>query len=413
MENTSKALLIAAAVLVAIIIIAFGIKIFSSSSKASETAIDVGKTIEDKTELALASITSATGTSISGSTTPTNGEFNNNNNEGIENMSLQQGQTATVNSPYISDGKKAIIPAGYTVSNVEGETSIDNGLVIRKDGNEWVWIPVSSADLAAMYTENATGWTMSGTEVVTKYKSLGDRISDPYGSIRRDNPGSSSYREPDVLEDDDDEEYLSQAGLGANIREAATKLRDDYKEMIDSVKKNGGFYIGRYELSNAGTKKNQPSLYGINWYKFYKACRDIEGSSNYVVTTMIFGCQWDQVCKFISTAKVDGEPISLTDSRKYGNYSNSQAPANTGNYVQYQKQNTGSNEAWKTNNIYDLAGNYSEWTQEAVTTITRVHRGGHLASDGAQAPVTRRGSYYQTMDTTRMPFTSRPVLYIK
>ena len=49
MENTSKALLIAAAVLVAIIIIAFGIKIFSSSSKASETAIDVGKTIEDKT----------------------------------------------------------------------------------------------------------------------------------------------------------------------------------------------------------------------------------------------------------------------------------------------------------------------------------------------------------------------------
>ena len=135
MENTSKALLIAAAVLVAIIIIAFGIKIFSSSSKASETAIDVGKTIEDKTELALASITSATGTSISGSTTPTNGEFNNNNNEGIENMSLQQGQTATVNSPYISDGKKAIIPAGYTVSNVEGETSIDNGLIIRKDGN--------------------------------------------------------------------------------------------------------------------------------------------------------------------------------------------------------------------------------------------------------------------------------------
>ena len=49
MENASKALLIAAAVLVAIIIITIGIKIFSSTSDTPKIAVDTGKTISEKT----------------------------------------------------------------------------------------------------------------------------------------------------------------------------------------------------------------------------------------------------------------------------------------------------------------------------------------------------------------------------
>ena len=48
------------------------------------------------------------------------------------------------NAIYKSNGKTAVIPAGYTVSSVATEQSIDTGLVITKGGNEWVWIPVSS-----------------------------------------------------------------------------------------------------------------------------------------------------------------------------------------------------------------------------------------------------------------------------
>ena len=48
MENTSKALLIAAAVLVAIIVITIGIKIFTSSSDTTKIATDTGKTIAEK-----------------------------------------------------------------------------------------------------------------------------------------------------------------------------------------------------------------------------------------------------------------------------------------------------------------------------------------------------------------------------
>ena len=123
---------------------------------------------------------------------------------------------------------------------------------------------------------------------------------------------------------------------------------------------------------------------------------------------MIFGCQWDQVCKFITTAKdANGDPISLTDSRKYGNYSNSQAPANINSG---SKQNTGSNEAWKTNNIYDLAGNCWEWTQEANSTNRRAYRGGCYDLYG-YSPVTNRSSDNPT--NTNSYVSSRPTLYIK
>ena len=326
------------------------------------------------------------------------------------------GTATTENSKFVADGKTAVIPAGYTVSSVATEQSIDTGLVITKGGNEWVWIPVSSSDLAAMYTEDSTGWTMSGTggetgidAVVTKYKSNGNIISGK----TRGNPGTTAFREPDVLNNDSYDKNatnLSSAGLGANIGEAATKLRDDYKAMIDSVKKNGGFYVGRYELSSAGTKKNQASLTNTNWYNLYKACKDIDSTG--VVTTMIFGCQWDQVCKFITTAKdANGDTISLTNSTKYGNYSNSQAPANAGNYSQGTKQNTGSNEAWKTNNIYDLAGNCYEWTQEANGTGSRAYRGGDCSDYGGNDPVTYRNGTYPT--STYNGVSSRPTLYLK
>ena len=319
------------------------------------------------------------------------------------------GTATTENSKFVADGKTAVIPAGYTVSSVATEQSIDTGLVITKGGNEWVWIPVSSSDLAAMYTQDNTGWTMSGTgvngidAVITKYKSNGGIISGK----TRGNPGTTDYREPDVLNNDSYDKNatnLSNAGLGANIGEAATKLRDDYKAMIDSVKKNGGFYVGRYELSSAGTKKNQASLTNTNWYNLYKACKDIDSSG--VVTAMIWGCQWDQVCKFINTS---GDKVSLTNSTSYGNYSNSSGNANVSG--KGSKQVTGYSDYWKANNIYDIAGNCYEWTQEAGDPYGRAGRGGSYEHNGDWRPVTYRS--YCIPTGTDGGISSRPQLYVK
>ena len=49
MENATKALLIAAAVLIVILIIALGMRIFNSTSGATKDASNAGKTISNST----------------------------------------------------------------------------------------------------------------------------------------------------------------------------------------------------------------------------------------------------------------------------------------------------------------------------------------------------------------------------
>ena len=320
------------------------------------------------------------------------------------------------NSKYVSDNKTAIIPKGYMISNVEAEQSIDTGLVIKKDGNEWVWIPV--ANVTDLYDTNTsdTEWILCGTsgdnKVVSSYASKSEILSGK----TRTTPGTTSdpyYREPDTVVRNGSEYDAVQANRTAagftTLENMATKLKDDYKNMIESVRKNGGFYVGRYELSNAGTQKNQPSLTNTRWYNLYAACKNIDTTNTSIETRMIWGCQWDQVCKFIETAKdANGDTISLSDSTKYGNYSNSQAPANTGKGV---KKNTGSNEAWKTNNIYDLAGNCCEWTQEANRADGRTRCGGSYTDKGNNKPVTYR--YGACPTDIYSYYSSRPVLYVK
>ena len=176
----------------------------------------------------------------------------------------------------------------------------------------------------------------------------------------------------------------------------------EYETMIKSIEKYGGFYIGRYELSGTvdnPTEKTGATITSKTWYELYNACKKIGSKSDGsdkegIATRMIWGCQWDATCDFIATK---GEQKSITDSRKWGNYSNSTDPANTGNYEQDTdgyaiKKNTGSNEAWKANNIYDIAGNCYECTQEAHDTGTRAFRGGSFGSDGSFNPASDRGS---------------------
>ena len=199
------------------------------------------------------------------------------------------------NAVYISGGDIAVIPAGFTVSAIEN--SIENGLVVT-DGsnNEWVWIPTSSEDLAKMYVEDSAGWTMLGTSVNTKLKtrSLTQAEETETGMIlrlgtrtlSRTNPGLTAdpyYREPDVLSTyDTDPIYRTQAGFG-DLTDAATKLKDDYKDMIESVRKNKGFYVGRYEIgkdsNNNPQVKKGTVMNNNNWYNLYKACKSFSNQN--------------------------------------------------------------------------------------------------------------------------------------
>ena len=106
---------------------------------------------------------------------------------------------------------------------------------------------------------------------------------------------------------------------------------------------------------------------------------------------LIYGIEWDSTLNWLKdnatiSSSNQGATKTMeladiqTDSRSWGNYNNStgDAEANSGS-----KQNTGYSEYWKANNIYDLAGNVYEWTQEKYSTGTfRATRGGHYDNDG-------------------------------
>ena len=330
----------------------------------------------------------------------------------IENPA-SYGENPTAQATADGDGKVFAKPNDATY--VEG--TVDTGVVIKdKNNNEWVWVPVDDATLASMY-QTAEGTALAGdTGVTTNKYSKGNIIR----GVRRGTPNSSDYREPDILTDKDTDDTAAQAGFTATgdktaLKVMAESLVQDYSDMIESIAKYKGFYIGRYELSTKtenGVKvgieqKDKASQTNTNWYELYKYSKNIAGSEN-MQTRMIWGCQWDVTCKWLKEHNYD-----INNSSAWGNYKDSVSPANGGNYEQNNNKNTGSNENWKANNIYDLAGNCKEWTQEANSTDRRALRGGVYLNNGSDTPASNRSINLPVNSNLSSVVASRASLYIK
>ena len=161
----------------------------------------------------------------------------------------------------------------------------------------------------------------------------------------------------------------------------AQMLVDEYNETYQSVKKYGGFYIGRYEISGSvesptvvqGGTVLDASVAG-NWYNLKKACNNVVNNEK-VKSEMIYGNQWDRVLNWLVETGAKEQEEVYSNSSSWGNYYDSTGAAATDSG---SPQTSGKNEAWQANNIYDLAGNYYDWTQESDNTRTRILRGRFL-----------------------------------
>ena len=324
-------------------------------------------------------------------------------NTKAEDNSTINGKKGRANNP--------TIPKGYTPINTDTSTwgdggsaptqdSVDHGLVIRDDNNnEWVWVPVDSTTLATMYETSSDEKTLCGTAVTTNQYSKSEIISGK----TRTTPGtltSDNYREPDLVVGNngtscDANETYYKTKLGFESKEKmAEAFVADYNEMIASISKYGGFYIGRYELSSAGVQKDKATLTKTNWYNLYKKCKELN-ASNKVETRMIWGCQWDVTMNWLIDSKAKTDTEVNINSSSWGNYFNTSVKADDGTTKikaneESSKLNTGKTTFTIANNIYDLAGNCYEWTQEAGFTNYRAVRGGSYNFEGRTYPASDR-----------------------
>ena len=264
------------------------------------------------------------------------------------------------------NGKKVVIPENFRVTE-DSEIDVNKGIVIEdKDNNQFVWINVENPN--NMYEEAEV--QLSGSNIKTnRYSKIRIRNNDDTKYVIGIPGNLESNREPDLRSDCDTKEEIYKEIFGYNSAdELAKSFVDEYNDMISSLIKYNGFYVGRYELTGnkeKATEKKGKVLNNLTWHEIYNACHTVINSEN-VKSTMIYGCQWDEIINWLLNTGVKNSDELNVNSDSWGNYFESLIE-------------TGSNEKFMVNKIFDLAGNASEWTQEASTELSlgiRIDRGG-------------------------------------
>ena len=308
-------------------------------------------------------------------------------------------------------------------------TSVDTGLVIQDaSGNEYVWVVVPRT--TAVYATTGLGKI---TFTDADYTSIENDLKEYTKTYR----GSTSYSDT-WYADDKNEGWLTPGEY--------TELKNS---MLKSVYENGGFYVGRYE---AGIGTNRTSIeakvdgkYPIpttvpvskaDAYPYTYVTRTqaqnlaSNVNSGTKTSSLMFGVQWDLVLAFMHNKGNIADSTLTSNSTTIGNYYNSTFDLNRGKYAQYNKLGnpwnnfdsalgsivvsnettgkmkkteqssysngilltTGGTERSNVMNIYDIAGNVSEWTLEKASRTSDLcdFRGGNFTDAGSSIAAASR-----------------------
>ena len=241
------------------------------------------------------------------------------------------------------NGNVAYIPEGFKVSSLYDEQTINTGLVvIGPDGSEFVWVPTTTTKFERVNFAPSGIWNQS-------YE-----LSDTKSNY-------AYYDEMDSIE---------------------------YINMKNSVEKYGGFYIGRYESSKSNVdsvpqvKKITTSDKGKIWTNISPqdiqiVCNNMYADNETVKGFLTYGINFDTTLQWLIDSGAKSEEDIRVDSTSWGNYSNNTFTGNV------KSGTTGMFEETKANNIYDLAGNYWEWTAERYGDSYVMRSGGYNLMGGA------------------------------
>ena len=335
------------------------------------------------------------------------------------------------------------------------ENDANEGIVIKdRNNNEWVWVEVPK-------TTVFSGLTIDTSKELTEqnYNDIKNKLIN-YAATYRGLYSDEWYAM--------DGNTLVKAST-SNLTDEQKKLKngcgltyDEYKmayqKMLKSVYTYGGFWIGRYEAGIEGSIENlaksrnshkdieigispkaiiQKDAIPYNYIYCSEAqalAKEITPDNNYS-SSLMFGIQWDLICKFLEMKSELTIADINSDSTIWGNYNNAKIENITvgkyaihndslgawtkiaNSYVKPDSGNdyrtllsTGISDYTKKMNIYDLAGNEWEWTLEKTSDdiYPCSHRGGSFYDLGSSRVVSYHGYNGVTYSGNAVSF--RPVL---
>ena len=309
-------------------------------------------------------------------------------------------------------GNQVTIPKGFKIAD-DSATEVTGGIVIEDAtytntiGSQFVWIPVGTGEKNAIKKANKETVDIAlGRYEFTKNNDGTITTSEYSGSYTEDTTAS----------------HDSSRG---------NAIAKDIEKFKTSANSNHGYYIGRYEAgvvdynssvstSNSNNETNWTGYTGDNiklvckkeqqvWNyvtqnKASKLSRDMYGSEAKVTSDLINSYAWDTAIVFIQ--KCGTESNSSTYSYTAGlSLTSKSEPQTTGTNILNATKKVD-----KQCNIFDMAGNCSEWTTETSShsAYPCVLRGGIYSysdfyTSNRNNGNTSRGNSYNSF---------RPLLYL-
>lgn len=221
--------------------------------------------------------------------------------------------------------RKPPVPEGYEY--VSGKW---NGkLIIRnkKDGSEFVWVPVCILDNDGILTDNM------------KNEKFGRR------NFHNDEFSSEEFHE---------------------------EMSDELLEQHKSVKKYGGFFISRFNISKTAEGKPISVSSGtpwtqINWFEAKKIAKSY-GDGKFVKSHLPYGAEIDSMLSWANKFKENEGKIVTERKTHWKQHAIAQDVS-----VKISKEDK--NSMFKLNDIFKMDGNIDSWTQEECGSYYKVLRG--------------------------------------
>ena len=282
------------------------------------------------------------------------------------------------------NGAKIIVPAGFKVVNTD-DLTVEKGIVVEDSkGNQYVWIPCTTEDSKSQLQFKRTEWDVE------------------------DDGGTKASK--DELTLTCPENYSDNGLTYAVVNEIVAQIKAEKY----SVRRNGGYYIGRYEVGDengtAVIKADKTPMANIIWSTAYSKAKGIGGGPG-ATTYLCSSYAWDTAINFIQNNGFPNYAKAREDSYNE-NWVDKNVKDSKGNIIKAanKAERLPTGKTTPKCNIYDMGGNVSEFTTEVMpsTSEPEVLRGGNY---GDGTPAGPRGDI--TTSGVSSNFGFRATLFLK